>query len=501
VERIGTGIADLDLILGGGLPLGSLVFIAGGSGTGKTILAQQICFANATAGRKALYYTMVSEPHTKLVQHLEQFEFFDRDAIGERVDFIYLPGALPELGPEATPQQRGAALGTLVEEVVRASAQSERSVVVIDGIKALRDYAEMNGFGFRGVAYDLASKVAHSNAILLFVGEYTAEEVAYAPEFAVADGILYLADETSGRFDQRWLRLLKMRGSDYLMGRHSFRIGAAGVEVFPRFESLAPPRTQGMGGPSPLGIEVLDEMTGGGLPAASATLVAGPSGSGKTVLGLHFIAEGIRRGERCLYLSLQQSAEQLIQRGETFGWPFKEAVESGLLQLRHLEPVEISLDAIGAELRRAAFSEEKVQRVVVDSLAELEPAARDTGRFPDYLSALTGLFASVGATTLMTSETTAFFGPAFQLPHGLAFVADNVILLRYVELESEVRRALAIIKMRDGDHNRNIVEVEISTDGLTVKGKFEGLSGVLGGTPQLTSLESPQPLAPSDGER
>lgn len=498
MERIGSGIADLDLILGGGLPLGSLIFIAGGSGTGKTILAQQICFANATAERKALYYTMVSEPHSKLVQHLEQFEFFDRHAIGERIDFIYLPGALPEVGQEATPQQRGAALGTLVEEVVHASAESERSVVVIDGIKALRDYTEMNGFGFRGVAYDLASKVAHSNAVLLFVGEYTAEEVAYAPEFAVADGILYLADETSGRFDQRWLRLLKMRGSDYFMGRHSFRISTAGVEVFPRFESLAPTRTQSVGPPSPLGIEGLDEMTGGGLPAASATLVAGPSGSGKTVLGLHFIAEGIRRGERCLYLSLQQSAEQLIQRGETFGWPFEAAVESGLLLLRHLEPVEISLDAIGAELRRAAFSDEKVQRVVVDSLAELEPAARDTGRFPDYLSALTGLFASVGATTLMTSETTAFFGPAFQLPHGLAFVADNVILLRYVELASEVRRALAIIKMRDGDHNRQIVEVEISTGGLTVKGKFEGLTGVLGGTPQLTSPDPPLPLSSND---
>lgn len=364
-------------------------------------------------------------------------------------------------------------------------------MVVIDGIKALRDYAQLNGFGFRGVAYDLASKVAHSSAVLIFVGEYTAEEVAYAPEFAVADGILYLADETSGRFDQRWLRLLKMRGSDYLMGRHSFRIGTGGIEVFPRFESLAPPRAQGSGGPVPLGIGGIDELTGGGLPAASATLVAGPSGSGKTVLGLHFIAEGIHRGERCLYLTLQQSAEQLIARGETFGWPFREAVESGLLQIRHLEPVEISLDAIGAELRRAAFSEERVKRVVVDSLAELEPAARGTGRFPDYLAALTGLFASVGATTLMTSETTAFFGPAFELPHGLAFVADNVILLRYVELESEVRRALAIIKMRDGDHNRDIVEVEISTGGLTVKGKFEGLTGVLGGTPQLTTQDPP----------
>lgn len=485
MDRVGTGIADLDLILGGGIPSGSLIFIAGGSGTGKTILAQQICFANATTEHKALYYTMVSEPHTKLLRHLEQFEFFDREALGERVDFIHLPALLPEGGLESTPKAQRAALSTLVDEVVRASSEQERSVIVIDGIKALRD-VEVDGFGFRAIAYDLASKVAHSNAVLVFVGEYTADEVAYAPEFAVADGILYLADETFGRFDQRWLRLLKLRGTEYLMGKHSFRISAAGLEVFPRFESLTPPRELWPDERAPFGIDEIDKMTGGGLPAASATLVAGPSGAGKTVLGLHFVAEGIARGERCLYLSFQQGAERLIERGETFGWPFREAVESGLLQIRHLEPVEISLDAIGAELRRAALGEQRVKRVVVDSLAELEPAARGTSRFPDYLSALTGLLASVGATTLLTSETTAFFGPAFELPHGLAFVADNVILLRYAEVESEVRRVMAIVKMRDGDHIKNIVEVEIGTNGLTVKGKFEGLTGVLEGTPEAT---------------
>jgi circadian clock protein KaiC len=489
MELAGTGIADLDLILGGGLPLGSLMFIAGGSGTGKTILAQQISFANATAERKALYYTLVSESHSKLVRHLEQFEFFDANGLGERVDFIYLPAVLDDVGSDPTPEERGGALAQLVDEVVRASVEEERSVIVIDGIKALRDFATVNGFGFRGFSYDLASKVAHSNAILLFVGEYAAEEVAYAPEFAVADGILYLANETYGRFDQRWLRILKLRGSDYLMGKHSFRIGGSGIEAFPRFESLAPNREMWTGERVPLGVPGIDEKIGGGLPRASATLVAGPSGAGKSVLGLHFVADGIARGEHCLYLSFQQTDDQLIARGETFGWPFKAAAESGLLRIRHLEPVEISLDAVGAELRAAALGETRVNRVVVDSLAELEPAARGTARFPDYLTALTGLFASIGATTLLTSETTAFFGPAFELPQGLAFVADNVILLRYAELESEVRRVLAVVKVRDGDHSKELLEVETTKNGMTVVGKFEGLTGVLVGNPTVTPPE------------
>ncbi len=497
MKRATTGIADLDLILGGGLPLGSLVFIAGGSGTGKTILAQQISFANATAERKALYYTLVSEPHSKLVRHLEQFDFYDPDGLGERVDFIHLPAVLGDVSHDATPEEHGAALTRLIDEVVRASVEDERSVIVIDGIKALRDFAHVNGFGFRGVSYDLASKVAHSNAILLFVGDYTAEEVAYAPEFAVGDGILYLADEAFGRFDQRWLRILKMRGADYLMGKHSFRIGQPGIEVFPRFESIAPPREAWGDERVPLGVEGIDERIGGGLPRGSATLVAGPSGAGKSVLGLHFVADGLARGEHCLYLSFQQTHEQLIAHGETFGWPFREAIDSGLLQIRHLEPVEISLDAVGAELREASSGEQSVRRVVVDSLAELEPAARGTARFPDYLTALTGLFASIGATTLLTSETTAFFGPAFELPQGLAFVADNVILLRYVELDSEVRRVLTIVKMRDGDHTKDLLEVEVRKQGMTVTGKFAGLTGVLGGAPTLTPPRGDQPTVVS----
>ena len=485
MERISTGSTEFDLVLGGGIPAGSLVFIAGGSGTGKTILAQQICFANATKERKALYYTMVSEPHSKLVQHLEQFEFFDPTALGERLELIHLPGLLDPNRDEQTLEHRSAAVARLADEVVRASWEEERSIIVIDGIKALRDFAEGQGLGFRGIAYDLASKVAHSNAVLIFVGEYTADEVAYAPEFAVADGIVYLADEPLARFDQRWLRILKLRGTGFLMGKHSLRIDEGGLKVFPRFESVAGSGEKRTGARLPTGVGEIDAMVGGGLPEGTATLVAGPSGSGKTVLALQFIAEGIRRDERCLYLSFQQTAAELIARGEAFGWPFRQAVDVGLLEIRHLAPVEMSLDVVGADIRRAASIKDSMHRVVVDSLAELEPAARGTNRFPDFLSALTGLFSSVGATSLLTSETSAFFGGGFELSHGLAFVADNVILFRYAELQSEVRRALAIIKMRDGEHVRDIVEVEIGPTGLSLKGKFVGMTGILAGTPTV----------------
>ena len=90
MKRTTTGVAGLDLVLNDGLEPGAVVVVAGAPGTGKTILAQQMCFANGTAERKCVYYTTVSEPHTKLVRHLEQFTFFDPRALGTQVEHIHL---------------------------------------------------------------------------------------------------------------------------------------------------------------------------------------------------------------------------------------------------------------------------------------------------------------------------------------------------------------------------------------------------------------------------
>ena len=173
--RLQTGIPDLDLILGGGLEPGSLVIVAGAPGTGKTILAQQICFANATPERKALYYTTLSEPHSKLVRHLEPFEFFKPAALGRSVEFIHLGELVQEAGKEG--------LEPVVSEVVRKCFETRPAVVVIDSAKALRDFVSEHEL--RSALYGLASRVAHTDAILLLVGEYTPHEIEGGVEVSV----------------------------------------------------------------------------------------------------------------------------------------------------------------------------------------------------------------------------------------------------------------------------------------------------------------------------
>jgi circadian clock protein KaiC len=472
MERLKTGNEQLDRILGGGIPVGSLVVLAGAPGTGKTILAQQVCFANGTPENRSIYYTTLSEPHSKMVRHLEGFDFFDRTKLGVTVELNHL-STLAKEGD----------LATAVAEVVRHSFDVNPSVVVIDSTKALHEAMEHQEH-FRAIVYDLASRIAHTNSVLIFVGEYTLSDVVSASEFAVADAIIYMSNDSEGVLDQRQLRVLKLRGSDYLSGTHSITIAPTGLSVYPRQESNVARDAPGSERRVSVGVPGLDEMIGGGIPETSVTLVAGPSGGGKTVVGLHFVAEGLRQGERCLYVSFQESEAQLLAKAHAFGWDFKGAVENGTLVIKHFEPVELSLDRVAAEV--IALADEGAQRVVIDSMGELEHAAHGAARFPDYLWALMSGLRTRGVTALVTSETAAFFGPAFELARGLSYVVDNVILLRYTELESEIRRALTVVKMRESDHVKSLVEFEIGGKGASVRGKFSGMAGVMTGTPVRT---------------
>lgn len=469
MKRLATGMEELDLVLGGGLAPGSLVVLAGAPGTGKTILAQQICFASATPERKAVYYTTLSEPHSKLVRHLEPFSFFDPDALERSVEFIHLG--------ELLQQEDGAGLGMVVSEVVERCFATNPAVVVIDSAKALQVFADDRSL--RAAYYELASRVAHTETVLVLVGEYTPEEIERNVEFALADGIVQFAYEPHEPHDRRWLRVLKMRGAAHLPGKHSFRITGEGFHVFPRLEAIPPePGAHDFGVRVSTGVPKLDELMGGGVPEADATAILGPSGCGKTAFGLGFMAQGLADGEPCMYASFQENADQLAAKAASFGWDFEGALQSGQLVIHHIPHGELDLDTLGAVVRRE-LSTRGVRRVVLDSLAELVVAARETERFPAYARSLVAFIRAAGASVIVTSETTAL-GPEAEPVGGLSFLFHNVLFLRYIEIESESRRALSILKMRDSDHVKGVYQFEVDEHGLRVMDKLERVTGVLG---------------------
>jgi circadian clock protein KaiC len=470
MELLTTGTAELDLALDGGLPAGSLVVVGGGPGTGKTILGQQICFANATEERKALFYTTYSAPHAKLIRFLRPFDFFDESAIERRVQFLNLESLLRgEEGEGYEP------LVSAVAEVVRSTFEQRPSVIVVDGFKALRVFADEQDVW--RMFYDLSGRVAHSDTVLVILGEYTLAEMEANSEFSLADVIVQLANEPFEPLGRRWLRVSKRRGGNPLAGRHTLTIDRRGIVVSPRLESLIPEAARLDDARLPTGVPGLDRLMGGGIPAGDVTALLGSSGCGKTAAALRFIVQGIEYGERCLYVSFQEDADQLVKKAASFGWDVAGARQSAQLRIYHVSDT-LNLDIVGSAIL-AELAGGDLRRVVVDSLAELAFAARETERFPAYARTLSGFLRAAGATSLLISETPTF-GRLDEPLHGLAFLFHNVILLRYIERESELQRALAILKMRDSDHDKGLWQFQIDQHGPSLGDKLHDLTGLLG---------------------
>jgi circadian clock protein KaiC len=479
MKRMTTGVPGLDMVLGGGLEPGSVIVLAGAPGAGKTILAQQMCFANATLPHRAAYYTTLSEPHSKLVRHLEPFDFFTPEALGPLVEYLHLGDLIRA--------DRPGRMEPLVDEVARKTMDEQPTIVVIDSAKALRDFTGEREL--RMAFYDLTSRLAHTDTALVLIGEYTPGEMAADVEFSLADTIIQLVYEPREPIDRRWVRVLKMRGAHHLEGKHTFRITPAGFEVFPRIETVEPGAPAQVTGRIPSGIPGLDELMGGGIGAGEATALLGPSGIGKTIFWLRFTAEGLANDERCLYVTFQDAPDQLIKMATSFGWDLDEARTKGKLVVHHVPLGELDLDILSARIR-AELAKGTIHRVVIDSLAEMVLAAREDERFPAYARSLTGLIRASGASLLITSETTTL-GPSPEPMGGTSFLFHNLILMRYIEQNSEAARALNIAKMRNSRHSRHVHQLEIDEHGLTVGPTLHEITGTLGWSALRTPTAAP----------
>ena len=346
------------------------------------------------------------------------------------------------------------------------------AVVVIDSSKALQVFADEHAL--RAAYYELASRVAHTGAVVILVGEYTPAEIERNVEFALADGIIQLANEAYEPVDRRWLRVLKMRGALHLAGRHSFRITGDGCEVFPRLETIvAQENAREVAGRVASGVPRLDELLGGGIPAGDATAILGPSGCGKTVLALRFIAQGLADGERCLYASFQESASALTMKAASFGWDLQGPLESGQLVIHHVPQGELNLDTLGAVVRKE-LSQGSVRRIILDSLCGAgRGGARDrplSGLRP-LADRLHPRRRGLGARD-ERDDRPGTRGRA----HRRSFVPlQQRAAARCIEMESETRRALSILKMRDSDHAKGVYQFEIDMQGFKLMDKLEGL--------------------------
>jgi len=478
LQRLATGCPAFDRILGGGIPVHSMNVIAGEPGAGKTLFSLQMLFALARQGKKGLYFTTLSEPALKLIQYMQQFSFFDESMLKERIVFADL-GSVVRQGAEAT-----------LNEISARVEREKPAVLVIDSFKAIRDIAS-DLVALRTFVYDLSLHTAAWGATSLLVGEYTTSESASHPEFAIADGIIRFMNSRHELSAVREVEVLKLRGSDYVTGAHFYEIGQSGLSFFPRVRGpdRAISGTRGAIGEAvsaperaSTGVLGLDAMLGGGLPRAGATIVQGGTGTGKTLLGLHFLLQGAARGEAGIHFMLEETPEQLRGFAQSLGWDLATFEKSGLLTLSYISPIELSTDHFLDRARRAV---EKLgaRRAVLDSLTSLALGVPSERRFRELVYAVAKHFHQSGVTLNMNMEVPDLLGSAQLSGHGVSFAADNVIQLKFVEIEGRLERGLSVLKARGLRHATDVRRLAVEAGGVQVGAPFEGLRGVLTGLP------------------
>ena len=474
IRKLPTGVRGLDDILGGGIPEFSFNIIAGSPGCGKTTLAHQIVFANATVRKPALYFTVLGEPALKMLRYQQQYTFSDESKLGQAIRFINLSDVVME-------QDLDAVLAEIVKQVTAASP----GIVVVDSFRTAvrKTMAGANEEEMQAFIQRLAQFLTSWEATTFLVGEYVPEEIRDNPVFTVADGLLWLSQVSERNSVGRKLQIFKVRGQASVPGLHTIRITDDGLQAFSR--------TLGLSGKNPhplrrrrrlsVGIPELDEMMCGGLLEGDSLLVAGPSGTGKSALATQFIAAGLRRGEPAIMALFEERPQGYTDRADSLGLHFKTPQEKGKLEILYLRPLDLSVDEITQEILDAV-KRVGAKRLVIDSLVGFEMALAPGFRedFRESLYRMIVALTRAGVTILTTVEVEDNF-TALQFSHyAISFLTDDIIRLRYVEIDGQLRNVMVVIKMRGGNHSKDIREYVITDKGIVIinprSTDFEGLS-------------------------
>ena len=470
ISRLKTGVRGLDEILGGGLPEFSFNLIAGPPGSGKTTLAHQMMFALATVKRPALYLTVLGEPPLKMLRYQQQFDFFDNAAVNRSIRFVNLSQETLKGG-----------LDVVLKRIVSEVENTQPAIVFVDSFRSLILLSEGEDGSdptLQQFVQQLGMSMTSWKATTFLIGEYFTESGAN-PIFTVADGLIWLRQSVQRNSMVRKLEIMKMRGQATIPGLHTFRISSAGINIFASVgasRDLADVATADTR--LSMGIPALDEMLGGGLPNGYSVLVAGPSGSGKSILAAAFLAEGARRGENGVLAAFEQNPRRARSSA------ILSLIESDRVSVVENRAADLSIDEVlwllMAEIRRLGAA-----RVVIDSLSGFELAVAPTFRddFRESLARMVTTLTSAGVTLLMTCELEDRYGDLRFSPYGTAFMTDSIIVQRYIEVESRLRRLMAVVKVRGSNHSHELREFTITEAGIAIGNSLPEEEGLLGGRP------------------
>jgi circadian clock protein KaiC len=480
IRRLATGVPGLDNLLGGGIPEFSFNLIAGTPGSGKTTLAHQIMFSLADPNQRALFFTVLGEPALKMLRYQQQFSFFDIEKINASIRFV-------NLSEDLLKGDFDRVLLHITDEVKAYGP----SFVFVDSFRSVVQSAkqeEQGAFELQRFVQRLGMQMTSWQATTFLIGEYLTKESESSPVFTVADGILWLSQNLHRNSMVRKIQVVKMRGQAQAPGLHTFRINDNGIQVFQRAiiehsATVTPDIKLSLGVDRvSLGTPDLDKMLGGGLPTGYSLLVVGPSGSGKTVLTTEFLAEGSRRGEPGVIAAFEKSPSQLLSK------KLSTLVTAGHVGVIDTRSLDLSIDETLNDLIEM-ITRMQAKRLVIDSLSgfELALAPEFSEDFRGSLYRMIAQLTSMGVTILMTSELEDRYTDLRFSPFGSAFLADAIIVQRYIEIAGQFKRVLSVIKVRSSEHSKDIRLFDITDDGIVMGETLSGYDGITSGRPMVSA--------------
>ena len=471
LPRLSTGVIGLDEVLLGGLIPGQAYLLRGGPGTGKTILGLHFLTAGVAGGEPGLFISMAEpESHVRRNAAGLGFELAGLSVLDLSPDTAFFAQSESydifspaEVEREPTTQK-------IMAEVERLRPRR----VFVDAMTQFR-YLTADAFQFRKQVLSLLRYLTEHGATVLFTSEGSAHNPDDDLQF-MADGIIHLELAP----DERCLTVTKFRGSNFRSGKHSLRLDQAGARVFPRLV----PETYGLEfAPETIssGVPELDELLHGGIERGTVTLITGPNGAGKTTVGLQFMKEAAGRGERSTIYLFEEASETLLARGKSINIPVDFMAQRGTLSLVAVEPLHYMPDEF-ARMVRQDVEERGTRIVMIDSISGYRLSMRGADRVT-HLHALCRYLKNMGVTVILINEIEAITGEFRATELGISYLGDNIIFLRYLELNGELRKAIGVLKKRMSDFEKSMRELEITRYGLKVGRPLSGLRGILRGVP------------------
>jgi circadian clock protein KaiC len=454
--RVPTGVTNLDDLFDGGIPRSSLIAVSGAPGSGKTILVQQLCFHNATAADRVLYFGTLSEPTAKILRNLRQFSFFDAGKLQTAVEFV----DLGEISKHAGIADVSALIARHLQRVMP-------SIIVIDSFKVFDDLAKSRQ-ELRTSCYDIAVTLMAWEATTFLIGEFAPSEYQTNPLFSIVDGLCVLSQREAFGEQQRFLQIIKMRGINHSRDEHPFAITEHGIDLFAaRGMTRREPAEPGDRADRCLTrISKLDELIGTGIPWGSSLLLSGVAGTGKTVLSLEFLVRGAAAGEPGIFFSFEETEDRLRAAARGLGWDLDRQIARGLIEIVFIPQPDIRVEADLAMMQRriAALG---AKRVVIDSVSVFLHKITDPHLCREKIYQLCSIVQTAHAVGLFPTDIP--YGATQISRFGVEeTVVDGVILLRSLEEGLERQRYIEVYKLRDSAHLKGLHYMAIGPGGVSV---------------------------------